>query len=67
MLSDEERKVIRAFGIEDGENGIAWPAIYVISREGRVAWRSLSETYKEREAPAAILAALAKLSRSAPE
>ena len=42
-------------------NGIAWPALFVIDKDGRVTWRSLSETYKERAAVAEIIGALDRL------
>ena len=64
LLADEKRETVRAYGVEDGENGVAWPALFVIAPDGRIAWRSLSETYKERAAPAEILRALDRLRRA---
>jgi len=58
LLSDRRLSTIRAYGVEDAENGIAWPAIFVVGRDGRIAWRSLSQTYKVRAAPEEILRAL---------
>jgi peroxiredoxin len=58
LLSDVDLTVTRAFGLEDVENGISWPALYVVTPDGTVRWRSLSETYKERAAPDLILQAL---------
>jgi len=58
LLADDDHATIRAYGVEDGQNGVAWPSIYVVARDGTVAWRSHAETYKVREAPVAILAAL---------
>ena len=63
LLSDEKLATIRAWGVEDKENGTAWPAIYVIDRGGRVAWRSVAETYKVRAGPALIIQALEQLGR----
>jgi peroxiredoxin len=60
LLSDPDRAVIRAWGVEDAENGIAWPAIYVVDRDGKVRWRSLSEDYKIRAAAGEVLAAAAE-------
>jgi peroxiredoxin len=51
IISDPNLEAIRAFGVEDAENGIAWPAVYVIDPGGKIAWRSLSETYKDRPLP----------------
>ncbi|MBI4511628.1 MAG: peroxiredoxin family protein [Deltaproteobacteria bacterium] len=58
VLSDPQLSVIRAYGVEDGEKGIAWPSIFVIDGNGRIAWRSLAETYKVRPVPVLILEAL---------
>jgi peroxiredoxin len=58
LLSDEGRATIRAFGIEDAENGISWPAIFIVDATGKVVWRSLAQTYKIRAMPGQILAAL---------
>ena len=57
VLADVNLAVARRFGVVDQENGIAWPAIFLIGRNGRVTWRSLSETYKVRASVAEILAA----------
>ena len=37
VLSDPERRVIRGFGVQDRENGIAWPSIFVIAKDGKIA------------------------------
>jgi len=58
LLSDRRLSTMRAYGVEDADNGIAWPAIFIVGRDGRIAWRSLSETYKARAAPEEILRAL---------
>ena len=58
LLSDRRLSAVRAYGVEDAQNGIAWPAIFVIGRDGRIAWRSLSQTYKVRAASEEILRAL---------
>ena len=60
LLSDESRATIRAYGIEDAENGISWPAIFIVDKAGNVVWRSLAQTYKIRAMPAQILEALPK-------
>jgi hypothetical protein len=44
--------------VEDQENGIAWPAIFIVGRDGNVRWRSLAETYKERPTSEVVLRAL---------
>lgn len=56
ILADPERRVIRAFGVEDPGNKTAWPAIFLV-QDGTIAWRSLATTYKieGRPAPDVIL------------
>ena len=58
LLSDPKREAIRAYGVEDQENGIAWPAIFIVGRDGKVRWRSLAETYKVRPTSEVVLEAL---------
>jgi peroxiredoxin len=60
LLSDTSRATIRAFGVEDGENGISWPAIFIVDKKGKIDWRSLAQTYKIRAMSEQILAALPK-------
>jgi len=60
LLSDESLATIRAFGVEDMENGISWPAIFVVDKNGKILWRSLAQTYKIRAMPKQILEALPK-------
>ncbi len=58
ILSDPDLSVIRRYGVEDEQNGIAWPAIFIVDRDGRVAWRSLTAIYKVRPASDVVLQAL---------
>ncbi len=58
LLSDEQRAVTRAYGVEDAENAISWPSLFVVGRDGTISWRSVAPTYKVRAAPAQILQAL---------
>ena len=58
LLSDRDRSKIRTYGVEDPENSIAWPAIFLVSQGGTVRWRSLAETYKERPTSEVIVEAL---------
>ena len=58
LVSDVQLAVVRAWGLEEDQEGIAWPAIYVIAQDGRIVWRSLSEVFVERAASEQILKAL---------
>jgi hypothetical protein len=42
------------------ENGISWPAIFVVDKTGKILWRSLAQTYKVRAMLKEILEALPK-------
>jgi hypothetical protein len=42
------------------ENGISWPAIFIVDKQGKIRWRSLAQTYKVRAMPGQILDALPK-------
>ena len=58
LLSDPDRTVIKAFGLDDPGNEIAWPAVYVLARDGTVVWRAFLDSYKERPPVSDILAAV---------
>lgn len=58
LLSDPDLAVAKAYGVVDEDNGIAWPAVFIVTPAARVAWRSLSDTYKLRPTAADILKAL---------
>jgi peroxiredoxin len=61
LLSDADRSVMREWGVEDTENEVAWPSLFIVGSDGSVRWRSLAETYKVRPAAAVVLDALAGL------
>ena len=50
--------MIRAYGIEDAPNELAWPSIFVVDRKQVVTWRWLADTFRERIATADVLSAL---------
>jgi hypothetical protein len=56
--SQKNLEEIRAYVVEDAENRISWPSLFVVGRDGNVSWRSIAQTYKVRAAPAQILQAL---------
>ncbi len=58
ILSDPERKVVQAWGVDDAENEIAWPALFVVDKSGQITERLMLETYKDRPLPDQIFAAL---------
>ena len=67
LLSDPDHKVIDAYGLHDPAydgkrfDGIPHPAVYVIDKNGRVAWAKVESDYKVRPSNEDIRAALASL------
>jgi peroxiredoxin len=67
ILSDPDHRVIDAFGIRDPDyngqkfEGIPHPSVYIIDKEGRVAWAMVEKDYKERPINDEVRAALKTL------
>ena len=67
MLSDPGHKVIDTYGLHDPAydgtkfDGIPHPTVYVIDKNGRVAWSKVETDYKVRPSNADIRAALEAL------
>jgi peroxiredoxin len=67
ILSDTGHRVIDAYGIRDpaynGQKfeGIPHPSIYIIDKDGRVAWARVETDYKERPINDEVRAALKNL------
>ena len=67
ILSDPEHQVIDAYGLHDpaydGQKveGIPHPAVYVIDKQGKVAWARIESDYKQRATNEEIRAALDSL------
>ena len=67
MLSDPAHKVIDAYGLHDPAydgtkfDGIPHPTVYVIDKNGRVAWAKVETDYKVRPSNTDIRAALESL------
>ena len=58
LLSDPSLTAVRAWGVEDKENAISWPSMFVIAPSGKIVWRSLADTYKVRATTDQFLAAI---------
>jgi peroxiredoxin len=66
VLSDADRKTITAYGLlHEGASidgsAIARPATLIIDANGRVQWRYLTENWRVRVKPDAVIDALQKL------
>jgi peroxiredoxin len=57
LLSDPEMKAIRAYGVADESNGIAWPAEFLIEKGGRIVWRGTAKAVAERPSTTDVLSA----------
>lgn len=66
LLADPEVEVISKFGLRhvgasvDGRD-IARPAIFIINRDGEVVWRMLTDNWRVRARPKALLKQLEAL------
>ncbi len=66
LLSDRNAVAVDAFGLRhrgasiDGSD-IARPAVFIIDRDGNVAWRSLTDNWRVRVRPETILQKLQQL------
>jgi len=63
ILSDADRTVIDAYGVRHDlgsspDDSIARPAVFVIDREGRIAWRNLTDNWRVRVRPEQLLEVL---------
>jgi len=67
LLSDPDHRVIDAYGVRDPEyngqkfEGLPHPAVYIIDRNGRVAWAKIEPDYKKRPTDEELRAALEPL------
>jgi peroxiredoxin len=67
ILSDPGHRVIDAYGIRDPDyngqkfEGIPHPSVYIIDKDGRVAWTKIEQEYKERPSNDEVQAALKNL------
>jgi peroxiredoxin len=64
LLSDPDHKIIDVYGLRDpayeGQQvyGVPHPAVYVIDKNGKVAWAKVESNYRERPTNQEIRAAL---------
>jgi peroxiredoxin len=69
LLSDPQHKTIDAFGVRnpqfDGQEfaGVPHPAVYILDKNGKVAWAKVDEDYRKRPSNEEIRAALADLAK----
>lgn len=65
LLSDPAAQVIREYGVLHQAGGpggdIARPAVFVLDRQGRIAWRELTDNWRVRVRPERILDELGRL------
>lgn len=66
LLSDPGLEAIDAYGVRHDAGGmggeaIARPAVFILDRQGRVAWKDLTENWRVRVRPDRVLEQLAAL------
>ncbi len=57
LLSDPDLAVIRAYGVADEGNGIAWPAEFLVDAGGAIRWRATAQSVGTRPSARDVLAA----------
>jgi peroxiredoxin len=62
IVPDVKHVAIDAYGVYDKENEISWPAVYVVERDRKIAWRFLGDNYKERPPANDVLQAIDRIS-----
>jgi peroxiredoxin len=70
VLSDPELAAIDAYGVRHPGGGlegdIARPAVFLVDRDGRIAWRKLTENWRVRPRPDELLVELSRLNAGTP-
>jgi peroxiredoxin len=61
LLSDQDRKVIKAYDLYNASGNIAKPAVFVLDRRGIVRWSFFDEDYKVRPLNEVLLEELKKI------
>ena len=62
LLADADRETLAAYNVVDpGNNRIARPTTYLITREGKIGWKFLDVRLGGRVPPAKIIEELGKL------
>jgi peroxiredoxin len=59
IAADPAHTAIDAYGVFDGENEIAWPAMFLVEQDGTISWRFVGDTYKVRPTAVEVEQALA--------
>jgi peroxiredoxin len=57
LLSDPDLKVIRAYGVADESNGIAWPSEVLVDPGGAIRWRQSAQSVGKRPSAEDVLTA----------
>jgi peroxiredoxin Q/BCP len=57
LLSDPDMSVIRAYGVADEGNEIAWPAEFLVDPGGSVRWRATAQRVGTRPSANDVLRA----------
>jgi peroxiredoxin len=55
LVWDPDLVIAHKYGVADEENGIAWPAVFIVAPDGQILWRMLSENPGDRSPSATLL------------
>jgi peroxiredoxin len=64
LLQDANLKTAIAYGVAEKENDIAIPAVFVVSRDGHIAWRAIGDAINDHPAVEHVLQKVLELKES---
>jgi len=65
LASDPEAKTIKAFGVFDRAHGISLPAVVILDKKGKIAWKHVGESILDRPEEGQLIASLKALGEAA--
>ena len=67
LLRDDHLEVATAYGVAMEGRDIAVPAVFVIQRDGRIFWKKVGESIRDRPTPAEIIVMAEKAMAASPQ
>lgn len=58
VLSDPDRRTIKTYGVHDPGNDVAWPAVVIVAKGGRVQLVDVTDNYTKRPSAQKLIDAL---------
>jgi peroxiredoxin len=58
ILSDPDRRAIKAWGVDDEDNALAWPSVFIVGKDGTIVQRWLATSIEVRPTADDVLSGL---------